>query len=153
MNKLNIVEPKTSEDLGAALFRRNMTAFLKKHIADFETKVPNLGIFWYEIEKDGNVTFAGLKESYKRGVDNGSFLTYDGDHYTIWEEIQKQYPQWKGKKYNKVPRGRISFDKEEMIFIMFMPVKDSSNKELIQLICDYYSVPRELLEVKQDSHY
>jgi hypothetical protein len=154
MKKLNVTNPKTVGDLSAAIFRRNVQAFLKKKIGkDFENRKPQLGIFWVEIGKAGVVDFAALKAPYDQGVDMGDFLVYDGDHYSIWEEIQKQYPQWKRKKYNEVPRGRISFNKKKMEFVVVMPGVYVKNKELVGEVLKYYAIPRELAEVVTDKHY
>jgi hypothetical protein len=97
---------------------------LRNAIASFRAKsktaaIPHVGIFWIDLKGAIHVETVSLRDA----EDYDGFKTFTGSHYDLWDKAIKANPQWQGKEYEEVPRGRVVYrkDPKKPEFIIYMP--------------------------------
>lgn len=97
---------------------------LRNAIAKFRDKskkkaIPRVGIFW--IDYSGTMFAESI--SLRDAVDYGDCRVFDGSHYDLWSKAVSANPEWRGKEYEEVPRGRVAYrrDPKKPVFIVYLP--------------------------------
>ena len=81
---------------------------------------PKVGIFWIDIK--GRKLALIFSEQVRPIVLNPKeqFVPGAYSHYDAWEKLKRRNeipPEWKGKEYEYVPRGRVVYDtKRQMLY-------------------------------------
>ena len=76
-------------------------------------KVGKVGIFWL-IGKHLIIDTAPLSEA----GNYGEFKIHEGDHVTVWAEIERRGEVPKGSAYEEYPRGRVNFNTKTLQFTL-----------------------------------
>lgn len=79
---------------------------------------PKLGIFWYLKEKD---ILWGTVNRLSAGEVNFHHIEAKDFHFIYWAEKVKRLPvRYRQYEHDEIPRGRISYSKEDNVFIVKM---------------------------------
>jgi hypothetical protein len=120
---------------------------------------PHLGIFWLVEMSGGEARLLVSGCPVDQAEPYGDCLTYDPGHCDIWESWRHdsntdpalrtivqlyEYEDW--------PRGRIVFDQERDLFILYADRKIMARK-IIERIQAEFHLPADRTEVKGDIHY
>ena len=82
----------------------------------------------------------------------GEFLIYEGDHITLWGELERRGEVPRGSAYEEHPRGRVNFNTRTKRFTLFADPcilrKKGVVKKLLRLMC----LPDDTA-LSMDAHY
>jgi len=110
-------------------------------------KVGKVGIFWL-IGKHLIIDTAPLSEA----GNYGEFKIHEGDHVTVWAEIERRGEVPKGSAYEEYPRGRVNFNTKTLQFTLLADRcilrKKNVVKKLLRLMCLPDDTP-----LSTDGHY
>ena len=69
----------------------------------------------------------------------GDFKIYEGDHVTLWDELERRDEVPRNSAYEEHPRGRVNFNTKTQRFTLFADPcilrKKGVVKELLRLMC------------------
>lgn len=127
---------------------------LRNAIAKFralsKTKAtPELGIFWI----DDNGTMFSESVSLRDAVDYGECRTFEGSHFDLWSKAVLANPQWRGKEYEEIPRGRVVYLKhpKKPEFIVYLPERIGKYKNKV---IERFKLPSDHVRFDMsDEHY
>jgi len=82
----------------------------------------------------------------------GEFRIYEGDHVTLWDELERRGEVPQGSAYEEHPRGRVNFNTKTQRFTLFADPcilrKKGVVKKLLRLMC----LPDDTA-LSMDAHY
>jgi len=76
---------------------------------------PLVGIFWL-VGKRLIMDTMPLSEA----GNYGDFKIYEGDHVTLWDELERRGEVPSGSAYEEHPRGRVNFNTKTQQFTLFL---------------------------------
>jgi len=109
---------------------------------------PEIGIFW--LIGGEVITFSVLArdaESY------AGFRDSPHDHINAWPSVQKTYPAVRGKEYDEVPRGRVTYTDSSGRYQVLMPPELIGDKNMRRAIASEFSLPIAKSDFVGDEHY
>lgn len=114
-----------------------------------KTVMPRVGIFW--IDATGRMFSESVTLQSAEGY--GEFKIFDGSHYALWKKAVEVVPQWKGREYEEIPRGRVVYRKapKKPEFIVYMPRQIVKFKA--KVIVRFNLPVRSVLIDTSDEHY
>jgi len=113
-------------------------------IGQFESRV---GILWL-VEKRLIIDTTPLSEAGKYG----DFMIHDGDHITVWTEMEKRGEVPQDSAYEEHPRGRVNFNTKTKQFTLFADACILRRKSVVtKLLCLMHLPPDTHLST--DEHY
>jgi hypothetical protein len=108
---------------------------------------PLVGIFWL-VGKRLIMDTMPLSEA----GNYGDFKIYEGDHVTLWDELERRGEVPSGSAYEEHPRGRVNFNTKTQQFTLFLDRcilrKKGVVKKLLRLMCLPDDTP-----LSTDGHY
>lgn len=121
---------------------------------------PKIGIFWLVpknvIDEDFVLLYAAQKIEEASHVD----VFYDAtfEHYTLWNTVQKMFPELKNMPYEKYSRGRITLVAKKYpndgIFKLMADIKILQQKECMEEIKRVFNLTDiQNVEILRDAHY
>lgn len=97
-------------------------------------ETPKVGIFWLV----GRRLILDTMPVREAG-NYGEFRIYEGDHITLWAEMEERGEVPQGLDYEEHPRGRVNFNTRTKRFTLFADAcilrKRSVVKKLLRLMC------------------
>ncbi len=75
------------------------------------------------------------------------------DHFPFWTKIQKLRPEFRNYEYDDIPRGRVIFDMEKKIFMVYLPSLFLNNKNVKEKIIACFNLPPDIIKWSTDEHY
>ena len=131
--------------------RKEMTD--RKSVAGADPKV---GIFWIDIK--GRKLALIFSEPVRSIVLNPKeqFVPGAYSHYDTWEKLKQRNeipPDWKGKEYEYVPRGRVVYDIERQKFYAYASEKLVYKKWFREQVVLNFSLVPENTMFLSDLHY
>jgi len=82
----------------------------------------------------------------------GDFKIYEGDHVTLWDELERRGEVPRNSAYEEHPRGRVNFNTKTQRFTLFADPcilrKKGVVKKLLRLMCLPDDTP-----LSTDAHY
>ena len=132
------------ELLQRRLYRQQITLYKRNSI----------GIFWiYEKQ-----VFSEVQKLEDIKSING-FKDSNLSHYKIWDKIKNQHPKFYLYEYEDIPSGRIVYDIENNIFIIYCNeniLQDEVSKRLILekfTLVKRFERSQDRIQFKEDEHY
>jgi hypothetical protein len=101
-------------------------------------ETPQVGIFWL-VGTRLIIDTAPLSEA----GNYGDFKIYEGDHVTLWDELERRGEVPRGSAYEEHPRGRVNFNTRTKQFTLFL-----DRCILLRLMCLPDDTP-----LSTDGHY
>jgi hypothetical protein len=96
--------------------------------------VGKVGIFWL-VGKRLIIDTAPLSEA----GNYGDFKIYEGDHVTLWAELQRRGEVAQDTPYEEHPRGRVNYNTKTQRFTLYLDRcvlrRKSVVKKLLRLMC------------------
>ena len=106
-----------------------------------------VGIFWL-VGQRVVIDTATLSEA----GNYGGFKIFEGDHVTLWADLERRGEVPRGLAYEEPPRGRVNFNTKTQRFTLFADPcilrKKGVVKELLRLMCLPDDTP-----LSTDAHY
>ena len=106
-----------------------------------------VGIFWL-VGKRLVIATAPLSEA----GNYGDFKIYEGDHVTLWDELERHGEVPRGSAYEEHPRGRVNYNAKTKQFTLFLDRcilrRKGVVKKLLRLMCLPDDTP-----LSTDGHY
>jgi len=116
------------------------------------TDVPKIGKFWIYI-KDGKITVFYCKSfSLDLGQIYGSFIVDPEGHYNLWESLRQYGLIPKNSNYEDLPRGRVSYNKDENKYIVYHGNYIKSSPDIKPVIKAEFNL-KQNTEWVHDLHY
>jgi hypothetical protein len=117
---------------------------------------PKVGIFWIDIK--GRKLALIFSEPVRSIVSSPKeqFVSGDYSHYDTWEKLKrrnKMPPEWKGKEYEYVPRGRVVYDRKRRKFYAYASGKLVQKQWFRKEVILNFSLVPENTEFLSDLHY
>ena len=113
-----------------------------------EAGQPCVGIFW--IRNTGQTIDFPKPLNTIHGVSN--FFDSPDTHYNMWNRVRTTFPEFAGKEYEEVPRGRVIFDGNSQRFKVYVP-SDLVNTIIKNNIISGFGLPVAKVDFIGDSHY
>ena len=111
-------------------------------------KQPRLGIFWIDGE---NVISYSVPLDRAEHV--GGFANYPHGHAQLWPLVVRSYPRLRGKSYDQVPRGRVTFETAVERFRLLVPRAVAIDQAIVERLTRRFQLPPERTRVVADAHY
>jgi hypothetical protein len=108
---------------------------------------PRVGIFWL-VGKRLVIDTTALSEAGKYG----DFKIYDGDHVTLWAEMEKRGEVPRGTPYEEHPRGRSNFNTKTQRFTLFADACILRKKSVVKKLLGLMHLPDDTA-LSTDAHY
>ena len=108
---------------------------------------PRVGIFWL-IGQRVIIDTTALSEA----GDYGDFKIYEGDHVTLWAEMEKHGEVPRGSAYEEHPRGRTNFNTRTKRFTLFADACILRKKDVVAKLMRLMHLPGDTA-LSTDSHY
>ena len=112
-----------------------------------EQPEPRVGIFWL-VDKRLSIDTTPLSEAGKYG----DFKIYDGDHVTLWAEMEKRGEVPRGSAYEEHPRGRTNFNTKTQKFTLFADACILRRKNVVKRLLRLMYLPDDTA-LSTDEHY
>ena len=145
------------QELFDELFWNNVRGFHNsKKASDFDQKMPRVGPFWFVEKIHGVFEFidktVGVTRSDKFGDGPNASRGVKKAHSMLWEEVQQEHPELKGKLFFDVPRGRIYFKRYDKYIVMLseLALADDSLKKAIK---DKFNLPEDSTQFIHNAEY
>ena len=106
-----------------------------------------VGIFWL-VGKRLILDNAPLSEA----GNYGEFLIYEGDHVTLWDELERRGEVPRGSAYEEHPRGRVNFNMRTKLFTLFADPCILRNKGVVKKLLRLIHLPEDTA-LSTDGHY
>ena len=106
-----------------------------------------VGLFWL-INKRLVVYSAALSESSKYG----EFSIFEGDHITLWAEMERRGEVPRDSAYEEHPRGRVNFHTKTQLFTLFADPCILRKKNVVKKLISLMRLPAETA-LSTDGHY
>jgi hypothetical protein len=111
------------------------------------TPEPRVGIFWL-VDKHLVIDTVPLSEAGKYG----EFAIYEGDHITLWAEMEKRGEIPRGSAYEEHPRGRVNYNTRTQQFTLFADVCILRMKSVVKKLLRLMHLPGDTA-LSTDEHY
>jgi hypothetical protein len=108
---------------------------------------PRVGIFWL-VDKRLVIDTTPLSEAGKYG----DFNIYDGDHVTLWGEMEKRGEVPSDTDYEEHPRGRVNYNTTTQQFTLFADVCILRKKNVVKKLLRLMHLPGDTA-LSTDEHY
>lgn len=82
-----------------------------------------------------------------------SILDASRDHNSAWRGVQRAYPELVGKQYYDIPRGRVLYDKERRLFMVYGPTLLKTDVKFQAAVRSAFSLPDKGVSFGSDTHY
>ena len=112
-----------------------------------EQPEPRVGIFWL-VGTRLIIDTTPLSEAGKYG----DFKIYDGDHVTLWAEMEKRGEVPRGSDYEEHPRGRVNFNTRTQRFTLFADAGILRKKNVVRKLMSVMHLPDDTA-FSTDEHY
>lgn len=108
---------------------------------------PRVGIFWL-VGKRLIIDTMPLSEASKYG----DFRIYEGDHVTLWAEMEKRGEVPRGSDYEEHPRGRVTFNTKTKRFTLLLDRCILRKKNVVRKLMRLMHLPDDTA-LSTDAHY
>jgi len=108
---------------------------------------PRVGIFWL-VGKRLVIDTIPLSEAGKYG----DFKIYEGDHVTLWEEMERRGEVPRGSDYEEHPRGRVNFNSKTQRFNLYADACILRKKDVVAKLMSLMHLPDDTA-LSTDAHY
>jgi hypothetical protein len=108
---------------------------------------PMLGIFWL-IGERLIIDTTPLSEA----GNYGDFKIYEGDHVTLWSEMEKRGDVPRDSAYEEHPRGRVNYNTRTEKFTLFLDRCILRKKDVVSKLMSLMNLPSDT-EMSTDGHY
>lgn len=108
---------------------------------------PRVGIFWL-VDKRLVIDTTPLSEAGKYG----DFKIYEGDHVTLWTEMEKRGDVPRDTDYEEHPRGRVNFNTKTQRFTLFLDRCILRKKNVVKKLMRLMHLPSDTAQ-STDGHY
>jgi hypothetical protein len=108
---------------------------------------PLVGIFWLV----GKRLIIDTMPLSKAG-DYGQFKIYEGDHVTLWSEMEKRGEVPRDSAYEEHPRGRVNYNTKTEKFTLFMDRCILREQDVVKKLMSLMHLPADT-EFLTDGHY
>lgn len=107
-----------------------------------------IGVFWIY---DNKVFLETQKLEDIKSI-NG-FKDSDLSHYQVWDKVKNQHHKFYLYEYEDIPRGRVVYDIEENLFIIYCNENTLQEEVSKKLILEKFQLLNENSIFKEDGHY
>jgi hypothetical protein len=108
---------------------------------------PRVGIFWL-VGKRLVIDTMPLSDA----GDYGDFKIYEGDHVTLWAEMEKRGEVPRDTDYEEHPRGRVNFNTKTQQFTLFLDRCILRKKNIVAKLISLMHLPNDTA-LSTDAHY
>jgi hypothetical protein len=108
---------------------------------------PQVGIFWL-VDKRLVIDTIPLSEAGKYG----DCKIYEGDHITLWAEMEKREEVPQGSDYEEHPRGRVNFNTKTQQFTLYLDRCILRKKSVVKKLLRLMNLPSDTA-LSTDDHY
>lgn len=108
---------------------------------------PRVGIFWL-VGSRLIIDTTALSAAGKYG----DFKIYDGDHVTLWAEMERRGEVPRGSAYEEHPRGRVNFNTKTQRFTLFADACILRKKSVVKKLLRLMHLPDDTA-LSTDEHY
>jgi hypothetical protein len=108
---------------------------------------PRVGIFWF-VGKRPIIDTTPLSEA----GDYGDFKIHEGDHVTLWAEMEKRGEVPLTSAYEEHPRGRVNFNTRTQKFTLFADACILRKKDVVKKLTMLMHLPDDTA-LSTDEHY
>jgi hypothetical protein len=108
---------------------------------------PRVGIFWL-VGKRLVIDTIPLSEAGKYG----DFKIYEGDHVTLWEEMERRGEVPRDSAYEEHPRGRVNFNTKTQRFTLYADACILRKKDVVAKLMSLMHLPDDTA-LSTDEHY
>jgi hypothetical protein len=108
---------------------------------------PQVGIFWL-VDKRLIIFTTPLSEVGKCC----DFKNYEGDHVTLWEEMEKRGEVPRGSEYEEPPRGRVNYNTKTQRFTLYADTCILRKKDVVKKLLRLLHLPGDTT-LSTDPHY
>jgi hypothetical protein len=108
---------------------------------------PRVGIFWL-VGKCLVIDTIPLSEAGKYG----DFKIYEGDHVTLWEEMERRREVPRGSDYEEHPRGRVNSNSKTQRFNLYADACILRKKDVVAKLMSLMHLPDDTA-LSTDAHY
>ena len=115
--------------------------------AGAELPEPRVGIFWL-VDKRLVIDTTPLSEAGKYG----DFKIYDGDHVTLWGEMEKRGEVPSVTDYEEHPRGRVNYNTRTQQFTLFADACILRKESVVRKLMSVMHLPDDTA-LSLDAHY
>lgn len=106
-----------------------------------------VGIFWL-VGKRLIIDTTPVSEA----DDYGDFKVYEGDHVTLWDEMERRGEVPRGSAYEEYPRGRVNFNMKTQRFTLFLDRCILRKKNVVRKLTRLMNLPDDTA-LSTDEHY
>lgn len=108
-----------------------------------------IGIFWFY----KNQVFGVSHQFDINSSDSLGMIDSPYNHVSYWNELRDKFSELRDIEYDEVPRGRVIFDKNKNILIIYLD-KKLLIKSKVSKICDFFDAEYDVNTVlRLDPHY
>jgi hypothetical protein len=108
---------------------------------------PRVGIFWL-IANRLVIDTTALSEAGKYG----DFAIHEGDHITVWGEMEKRGEVPRDSDYEECPRGRANYNTKTQRFTLYADVCILGEKNVVKELMRVMHLPSDTA-LSTDEHY
>ena len=108
---------------------------------------PRVGIFWL-VDKRLIIDTTAISEA----GDYGDFSIYEGDHITLWSEMEKRGEVPRDTDYEEHPRGRVNYNTKTQRFTLFADRCILRKKDVVAKLMSLMHLPDDTA-LSTDEHY
>jgi len=112
------------------------------------TMKPKIGIFWIHKSK---IYLKSIGLDQVKVIDG--FKDSDFGHYQVWDEMSAQNKELYIYEYEDIPRGRIVYNVNHGLFIVYSNEDIINSDEAKKLIMDAFGLNDEAVSFQYDAHY
>ncbi|HZL52284.1 MAG TPA: hypothetical protein VFC37_15180 [Terracidiphilus sp.] len=84
--------------------------------------------------------------------DYGDFKIHDGDHVTLWTEMERRGEVLRGSAYEESPRGRVNFNIKTQRFNLYADACILRKKNVVRKLMSAMHLPDDTA-LSTDAHY
>jgi hypothetical protein len=110
-------------------------------------ETPKVGIFWL-VGKRLIIDTAPLSEA----GNYGEFKIYEGDHVTLWAELERRGEVPRDSDYEEHPRGRVNFNTRAKRFTLFADPCILRKRNVVNKLLRLMNLPDDTA-LLADEHY
>lgn len=108
-----------------------------------------IGIFWFY----KNQVFGVSHQFDINSSDSLGMIDSPYNHVSYWNELRDKFSELRNIEYDEVPRGRVIFDKNKNILIIYLD-KKLLIKSKVSKICDFFDAEYNANAIlRLDPHY
>jgi len=108
-----------------------------------------IGIFWFY----KNQVFGVSHQFDINSSDSLGMIDSPYNHVSYWNELRDKFSELRDIEYDELPRGRVIFDKNKNILIIYLD-KKLLIKSKVSKICDFFDAEYDVNTVlRLDPHY